>query len=121
MPELNFKGKEFVYDHHLSVPFWPLEPDVSKSIGDGTLNGNLIIHGDNLQALKSLLPTYGGKVDCIYIDTAYNTGKETWNYNDNVNSPMIKEWLGGNPVIIEDYLRTSLSQAEAHSSRNPLK
>ncbi len=68
MPELNFKGKEFVYNHHLSVPFRPLEPDVSKSIGDGSLDGNQIIHGDNLHALKSLLPAFGGKVDCIYID-----------------------------------------------------
>lgn len=105
MPELNFKGKEFVYNHHLSVPFRPLEPDVSKSIGDGNLDGNLIIHGDNLHALKALLPSYAGKVDCIFIDPPYNTGTEGWSYNDNVNAPMISEWLNSNPINKEDMLR----------------
>lgn len=105
MPELIFKGKEFVYNHHLSVPFRPLEPHVGKSIGDGGLEGNLIIHGDNLHALKSLLPMYAGKVGCVFIDPPYNTGNEGWGYNDNVNAPMMKEWLNGNPVTIEDGLR----------------
>lgn len=105
MPELNFKGKEFVYNHHLSVPFRPLMPDAEKSIGDVDLDGNLIIQGDNLHALKALLPTYSGKVDCIFIDPPYNTGNEGWSYNDNVNSPMIKEWLNDNPIGIEDGLR----------------
>ena len=62
MPELVFKGKEFVYNHHLTVPFRPLEPHPDKSIGDVRLDGNLIIHGDNLHALKALLPMYAGKV-----------------------------------------------------------
>jgi adenine-specific DNA-methyltransferase len=62
--------------------------DASKSIGKPNLNGNLIIHGDNLHALKALLPIYAGKVDCIFIDPPYNTGNEGWCYNDNVNSPM---------------------------------
>lgn len=105
MPELVFKGKEFVYNHHLSVPFRPLEPDPDKSIGDVRLDGNLVIHGDNLHALKALLPMYAGKVDCIFIDPPYNTGHEGWCYNDNVNSPVIQEWLNNNPVGIEDGLR----------------
>lgn len=105
MPELNFKGKEFVYNHHLTVPFHPLEPQADKGIGEPDLNGNLIIHGDNLKALKALLPMYAGKVDCIYIDPPYNTGSEDWRYNDNVNSPMIKEWLSENPIGIDDGLR----------------
>jgi adenine-specific DNA-methyltransferase len=91
VPELQFKGKEFVYNHHLTVPFRPLEMDAAKGIGTPRLDGNLIIHGDNLHALKSLLPLYVGQIDCIYIDPPYNTGKEGWRYNDNVNSPMIKE------------------------------
>ncbi len=103
--ELNFKGKEFVYNHHLAVPFRPLVPDASKGIGPVDLAGNLIIQGDNLQALKALLPTHAGKVDCIFIDPPYNTGNEGWAYNDNVNSPMIKEWLNANPIGIEDGLR----------------
>ncbi|MDE0163531.1 MAG: site-specific DNA-methyltransferase [Bryobacterales bacterium] len=105
MSELNFKGKEFVYNHHLSVPFRPLVMHADKGIGDPALDGNLIIHGDNLHALKALLPLYAGKVDCIFIDPPYNTGNEGWCYNDNVNAPMIKEWLEANPVGIEDGLR----------------
>jgi adenine-specific DNA-methyltransferase len=103
--ELSFKGKEFVYNHHLAVPFRPLVPDASKGIGPVALDGNLIVHGDNLHALKALLPMYAGKVDCIFIDPPYNTGNEGWSYNDNVNSPMIKEWLASNPIGIEDGLR----------------
>jgi len=105
MPELQFKGKEFVYNHHLSVAFRPLVPDSKKSVGKPSLSGNLIIHGDNLNALKALLPLYAGKVDCIFIDPPYNTGNEGWSYNDNVNSPMIKEWLSSNPINGEDMLR----------------
>ena len=105
MSQLNFKGKEFVYNHHLSVPFRPLVLDAEKGIGRPALNGNLIIHGDNLHALKALLPLYAGKVDCVFIDPPYNTGNEDWCYNDNVNAPMIREWLDANPVGIEDGLR----------------
>ena len=105
MPALNFKGKEFVYNHHLAVPFRPLVPHEDKGIGPVALDGNLVIHGDNLHVLKSLLPLYAGKVDCIFIDPPYNTGNEGWCYNDNVNAPMIKEWLDSNPVGIEDGLR----------------
>ena len=105
MPELQFKGKEFVYNHHLTVPFRPLEMQADKGIGAPRLDGNLIIHGDNLLALKALLPTHAGKVDCIFIDPPYNTGNEGWCYNDNVNSPMIREWLASNPIGLDDGLR----------------
>ena len=105
MTELNFKGKEFVYNHHLAVPFRPLVPDESKGVGPVALDGNLIVHGDNLHALKALLPLYSGKVDCVFIDPPYNTGNEGWCYNDNVNAPMIRDWLESNPVGIEDGLR----------------
>jgi adenine-specific DNA-methyltransferase len=103
VPELHFKGKEFVYNFHLSVPFRPLVPHPTKSVGKDS--GNIIIHGDNLHALKALLPRFAGRVDCIFIDPPYNTGNENWNYNDNVNSPMLREWLDGNPVNKEDMLR----------------
>lgn len=105
MPELSFKGKEFVHNHHLTVPHRPLVPDPAKGIGPARLDGNLIIQGDNLHALKSLLPLYAGKVDCIFIDPPYNTGNEGWSYNDNVNSPMLQAWLRENPIGIEDGLR----------------
>ncbi|MCY3586679.1 MAG: site-specific DNA-methyltransferase [Acidimicrobiaceae bacterium] len=95
MPRLNFKGKVFVENHHLAVPFHELTPARDKGMSDrASLHDNLIVHGDNLAALKSLLPTYHGKVKCIYIDPPYNTGNEGWAYNDNVNSPLMREWLG---------------------------
>jgi len=95
MATLNFKGKSFVQNHHLSVKYHQLVPKKDKSLTDKvSLNDNLIIHGDNLIALKALLPTYAGKVKCIYVDQPYNTGNENWVYNDNVNSPMMQEWLG---------------------------
>ncbi len=105
MTELSFKGKEFVYNHHLSVPFHPLVPHPEKGIGDVALDGNLIVQGDNLKALKALMPMYAGKVDCVYIDPPYNTGKSDWSYNDRVNSPMIREWLDSNPITVDDLLR----------------
>ena len=95
MPSLQFKGKVFVQNYHLSVPFHELIPVKSRGLNKkASLHDNLIIEGDNLAALKALLPTYHGKVKCIYIDPPYNTGNEAWAYNDNVNSPMMQEWLG---------------------------
>lgn len=82
-------------NHHLAVPFHELEPLKAKGLNPTpSLHDNLIVEGDNLAALKALLPTYHGKVKCIYIDPPYNTGNEGWAYNDNVNSPMMREWLG---------------------------
>ncbi|MBP7914839.1 MAG: site-specific DNA-methyltransferase [Vitreoscilla sp.] len=105
MPEIVFKGKEYVYNHHLTVPYRPLVADAAKGIGTPDLAGNLVIHGDNLHALKSLLPRYAGAVDLIFIDPPYNTGNEGWCYSDGVNSPIMKEWLSTNPVDGEDMLR----------------
>lgn len=105
MPEIQFKGKEFVFNHHLSVPYRPLAPNKEKSIGAGNVNDNLIVHGDNLHALKALMPMYAGLIDCVFIDPPYNTGNESWSYNDNVNSPIMKEWLTSNPINKEDMLR----------------
>lgn len=97
MPTLNWIGKDKVLNHHLEVPFHVLERQYSfdeagKHEAD---NGseNMIIHGDNLLALKSLLPKYEGKIKCIYIDPPYNTGNENWVYNDNVNDPQMQHWL----------------------------
>ena len=91
MPILNWLGKDKVINHHQEVPYRVLE----KSYTHGAQNsGNMIIHGDNLDALKALLPKYEGRVKCIYIDPPYNTGNEGWVYNDNVNDPRIRKWLG---------------------------
>lgn len=95
MAQLQFKGKQFVQNHHLLVKYRELEPQKEKSITEKiSLHDNLIIHGDNLDSLKALLPLYAGKVKCIYIDPPYNTGNEGWIYNDNVNNPMVQDWLG---------------------------
>lgn len=96
MPTLNWMGKEKVVNHHRDVPYRVLERVPEKGVLDshGSDCGNMVIHGDNLEALKALLPEYEGKVDCIYIDPPYNTGNEGWRYNDNVNDPRIRKWLG---------------------------
>lgn len=99
MPTLHWIGKDKVINHHAEVPFRVLqhkygyrgEQPADKTATQG---GNKIIHGDNLEALKALLPEYEGRVDCIYIDPPYNTGNEGWVYNDNVNDPHIRKWLG---------------------------
>ena len=118
MPTLDFKGKPIIYAHHLTVPARTLEPDATKSQPPRrrgsfppkgqtpSLDDNLIIHGDNLHALKALLPRYAGRVNCIYIDPPYNTGNEGWVYNDNVNGPLMQEWLKNkSPVDGEDLER----------------
>jgi len=98
MPTLHWIGKDKVINHHMDVPFRVLEHSYGFDNGTQseteTKSGNKIIHGDNLEALKSLLPEYEGKIKCIYIDPPYNTGNENWVYNDNVNYPKIKKWLG---------------------------
>ena len=94
MPTLNWIGKEKVVNHHLDVPFRTLEKKYTFASEGQDDGGNMIIHGDNLDALKALLPKYEGRVKCIYIDPPYNTGNEGWVYNDNVNDPKIRKWLG---------------------------
>ncbi len=106
MPTLDFKGKQHIYAHHLTVPYRPIEPDESRSCNPAGIDDNLIIHGDNLHALKALLPRYANRIKCIYIDPPYNTGNEGWCYNDNVNSPLMQQWLVENsPVDNEDLER----------------
>lgn len=103
MPVLDWIGKAAVVNHHKDVPYRLLEPVPELSLSrtprkEGAeivdTSRNLIIQGDNLHALKALLPRYAGKVKCVYIDPPYNTGNEGWAYNDNVNSPEIRKWLG---------------------------
>ncbi|WP_018341515.1 site-specific DNA-methyltransferase [Cytophaga aurantiaca] len=98
MPTLHWIGKEKVINHHMDVPYKVLEHSYgfkdAKQSAEETKSGNKIIHGDNLDALKALLPEYEGSIKCIYIDPPYNTGNENWVYNDSVNDPKIKKWLG---------------------------
>ena len=104
MPTLNWIGKDAVVNHHKEVPFHLLKCDEKLSVASKTSEvsetsevshgSNLLVQGDNLLALKALLPHYTGQVKCIYIDPPYNTGNESWVYNDNVNSSEMKAWLG---------------------------
>lgn len=102
MPTLNWIGKEQIINHHNDVPFrvlerkytWNADGSSAQQHASRVHTTNKIIHGDNLEALKALLPEYEGRIKCIYIDPPYNTGNENWVYNDNVNSPKIRKWLG---------------------------
>ena len=91
MPTLEWIGKDKVVNHHLEVPYRVLEEQYTYN---AEKSRNMIIRGDNLEALKALLPKYEGQIKCIYIDPPYNTGEENWVYNDSVNDPKIKKWLG---------------------------
>jgi adenine-specific DNA-methyltransferase len=93
MPVLNWIGKDAVRNHHHAIPFCLLRDVATESVGELGA-GNLIVEGDNLIALKALLPYYAEQIKCIYIDPPYNTGNENWVYNDNVNNPTIRRWLG---------------------------
>lgn len=97
MPTLHWVGKDQVRNHHRDVTYRVLRDHytfkATSSCPKNTVD-NKVIQGDNLEALKSLLPEYEGKVKCVYIDPPYNTGNEGWVYNDNVNDPRIKKWLG---------------------------
>lgn len=98
MPTLHWIGKDKVVSHHQEVPYRVLEHKYGFTADKGeqtepTKSGNKIIHGDNLEALKSLLPEYEGKIKCIYIDPPYNTGNKDWVYNDNVDHPKMQKWL----------------------------
>ena len=96
MPTLHWIGKDKVVNHHHEVPFKILQRGYVHTAPEGSpanSSGNRIIHGDNLEALKALLPEYEGRIKCIYIDPPYNTGNEGWIYNDNVNEPRIQKWL----------------------------
>jgi adenine-specific DNA-methyltransferase len=107
MVRIDFRSREFVYNHHLSITPGTLIENEALSVNrpENFHDSNLIIQGDNLIALKSLIPFYSGGVDCVLIDPPYNTGKESWCYNDNVNSPMIQEWLSTTPIGLDDGLR----------------
>lgn len=101
MPSFDWIGKQHVINHHKDVAFRFLKQNEKRSRAQGE---NLLIEGDNLDALKSLMPRYRGRVNCVYIDPPYNTGNEGWSYNDNVASPQIKKWLG-KVVDLEDLSR----------------
>lgn len=91
MVKINFVGKEKAEHLALSLIKAPLETTtMSRSLND---YGNIIIQGDNLSGLKTLLPVYGENIKCAYIDPPYNTGSESWNFNDNLSKDSIESWF----------------------------
>ncbi|GEM_PF-354740 len=70
MPTLNWIGKDKVITHHQDVPYRVLEHKYGykdgKQSNKETGSGNMVIHGDNLEALKALLPKFQGKISFIY-------------------------------------------------------
>jgi adenine-specific DNA-methyltransferase len=91
MAYLDWVGREAVLHHLKDVPLRSLSPIASHGRPD---SGNVLVHGDNLEALRALLPRYAGRVKCVYIDPPYNTGNEGWVYNDNVTGKAMRAWLG---------------------------
>ena len=87
MPELHWLGDSDAKRAVRRVPYRLLEP--IETVGDAT-SGNLLIHGDNLDALKALLPFYAGRVKCIFIDPPYNTKSAFEHYDDNLEH---SQWL----------------------------
>jgi len=102
MSYIDWMGKEDVQNHHKNITYKTIE--CKEEIGDKD-SENMIIKGDNLLALKSLLPYYASSVKMIYIDPPYNTGNTSWVYNDNMDSPLIKKWL--NDTVNSDDLSRS--------------
>jgi adenine-specific DNA-methyltransferase len=98
MPVVQFKGKTAVECYHHTLPHHTLQLNNRLSSlrkdEEAGLEHNLIIEGDNLLALKALLPTHASRIKCIFLDPPYNTGNEQWIYNDNLSHPQFKEWIG---------------------------
>ena len=105
MSEINFIGKQEIVGHHWRIPYSTLVPNSRRSVGEVQMQGNLIIEGDNLIALKALLPLYAEKVKCIYIDPPYNTGNKEWAYNDAVDSAILRKWRKKEGIDRDDQCR----------------
>lgn len=89
MPLLHWLTRDEDIPHATQMPYRLLEEVAEFSYGDQK-TGNMLIQGDNLGALKALLPYYAGKVSCIYIDPPYNTKSAFEHYDDNIEHT---QWL----------------------------
>ncbi|MBD3879466.1 MAG: site-specific DNA-methyltransferase [Quinella sp. 1Q5] len=101
MPTLDWEGKQKAIEAAKKVPYRLLEYDSSLSCGGGE---NLIVQGDNLYALKSLLPFYRGRVKCIYIDPPYNTGSAFEHYDDNLEHSTWLSMMYPRLELLRDFL-----------------
>ena len=89
MPTLHWLTRDEDLRAASRVPYRLLEEAPDLSAGDPD-TGNMLIQGDNLEALKALLPFYAGRVKCIYIDPPYNTRSAFEHYDDNLEHT---QWL----------------------------
>lgn len=89
MPILNWLGRDEALKTANKTPYRLLEEVPELGYGDKN-TANMIVQGDNLEALKALLPFYAGQVKCIYIDPPYNTGSAFEHYDDNLEH---SQWL----------------------------
>ena len=105
MPILNWLTREEDIQAGRRAPYRLLEEVPELSAGDPG-SENILVQGDNLQALKALLPYYAGRVKCIYIDPPFNTGQAYEDYDDNIEHSI---WLGMMYARLE-LLREFLSQ-----------
>ena len=102
MASLEFRGKGFVYSYHMTLPFMSLVPDSSRSVGAPEPDGNLIISGNGLLALKALLPRFAGRFNLLYAMPPYNNGVDGWRYDDDVPAPLTQEWVQAGPASRDD-------------------
>ena len=105
MPTLDWLNREAAFRTAAGVPTRVLRPHVAGSrFGDGN-NGNLLVQGDNLEALKALLPFYRGQVKCIFIDPPYNTKSAFEHYDDNLEHSQWLSMMLPRLQLLRDFLR----------------
>ena len=102
MPTLNWMGREKATKSFKDVVMKILREDKSLSYGSGD---NVLVHGDNLEALKALLPFYAGQVKCIYIDPPYNTGSAFEHYDDNLEHSTWLNMMYPRLKLLRDFMR----------------
>jgi len=102
MPTLNWMGREKATKSVKDVVMKILREDKSLSYGSGD---NVLVHGDNLEALKALLPFYAGQVKCIYIDPPYNTGSAFEHYDDNLEHSTWLNMMYPRLKLLRDFMR----------------
>ncbi|MEG6586066.1 site-specific DNA-methyltransferase [Dendrosporobacter sp. 1207_IL3150] len=103
MPILNWLDRDETIKVANKVPFRLLEADDTLSYGEQS--DNMIIQGDNLEALKALLPYYKGQVKCIYIDPPYNTKSAFEHYDDNLEHSQWLNMMYPRLELLQEFLR----------------
>ncbi len=104
MPILNWLGREESLKTAVKTPYRLLEEVPELGYGDKTKE-NMIVQGDNLEALKALLPFYAGQVKCIYIDPPYNTGSAFEHYDDNLEHSIWLSLMYPRLELLKEFLR----------------